>query len=112
MSRDALPTFDGKPCAGMTFTIGWCRDNEFDLASARSKLHDQLIALTGERRRGPVTWRWWKGTDAHAGLSRFAADPDTPEHAAVYKAIRARLYSMGGYVVVAACAAEEASSAE
>lgn len=103
-----LPTWDGKPCAGMSFTIGWCPATEADLDEARKVLHDQLIDLAGERRRGPVTWRWWQDTAAHSALSRFAADPPTPEHAIVYGQIRNRLYARGGYVVVAAAAADDA----
>lgn len=103
----ALPTWDGKPCDGMAFVIGWCQLNDLALVQARQRLHDQVIEASGDRRRGPVTWRWWSDTHAHSALSRFSLDPPSAEHAELYLKLRAQLYSSGGYIVVAACACEE-----
>jgi hypothetical protein len=34
-----------------------------DLADAKQQLHDRVVDDLGDRRSGPVVWRWWPATD-------------------------------------------------
>lgn len=74
---------------------------EADLPEARRRAHDTLLALLGERRRGPVHWSWWSGADAFQALRVLAEDTPTAEHADNYRRLRAHLREYGGYLVVA-----------
>lgn len=80
---------------------GWCLD-ETDLPDARRKLHDALVGFMGDKRTGPVTWRWWSDSEAvdqlrkmRAGGIPRGADADQERRVA------ACLREYGGYLVVA-----------
>jgi hypothetical protein len=88
------------PEANYGVVAGWCA-TDADLPEARKDTHDQLIALMGDNRAGPVQWQWWEGRDATETLEAMKADTTDFELSELYRRMSGLLREQGGILLVA-----------
>lgn len=72
-----------------------------DLEEAKKSSHDMLIASMGDRRIGPVHWRWWTGVDAFQRLNDLRSGETDAYAIHVYNQIGRHLRQHGGYLIIA-----------
>lgn len=88
------------PDADYLTIAGWFQSLD-DLKEAKRLSHDNVVDALGDRRTGPVQWRYATGPDAHRLLDQVAAGPKSDELGDHYRRLRAHLREWGGYIIVA-----------
>ena len=88
---------------GESSLVAWA--SEEAVPEVRQQSHDELIYLLGDRRRGGVSWRVFRGLPAHQFLDSLIAATTDPTLLASYDQVRGFLREYGGVVVVASAMA-------
>lgn len=80
--------------------VGWFHTLA-DLDEAKRMGHDTLVALMGDRRTGPICWRWYEGANAARFLDQYQAGQTAGTAEFEYvRAVRAHLREYGGFVLL------------
>lgn len=88
------------PEGDYAITAGWF-GTLADLEKAKRQSHDILVEMMGDRRSGPVHWRWWESGDGADEALRVLSEAAAPHELDHYRRVRAHLREYGGFVIVA-----------
>lgn len=95
-----------RPDDDVAVLAAWCQ-SEDQLEECRTKAHDAIIRMLGDRRRSGVSWMQETAADAHRLLDNLAAGEKNPELIEHYGRLRTMLSDWAGSWVVVAMAKGE-----